>query len=117
FNDLLTGTAMRIKFDSAIFQVGGWLQSYEALAHPTQEGIGDDRNSFGVVTGASVGTHWPARPVLVGRWGFNDPGDEGSSVAMMGNHQYDAGERLGDVILVSEQPVGQGKIVVFGDTS
>jgi hypothetical protein len=117
FNDLLKSTAMRVRFDSALFAVGGWLNSYEALAHPTNEGIDDDRNTFGVVTGASVKTDYPAYPLLLGRWGWNDPGDEGSGLAMMGNHRYDPGERLGDLVLVSEQPLGKGKIVVFGDTS
>jgi hypothetical protein len=117
FNDLLKSTAMRVRFDSALFAVGGWLNSYEALAHPTNEGIEDDRNTFGVVTGASVMTDYPACPLLLGRWGWNDPGDEGSGLAMMGNHRYDPGERLGDLVLVSEQPLGKGKIVVFGDTS
>ena len=34
FNDLLRNSQMRVKFDSAVFTVGGWLQSYEPLAHP-----------------------------------------------------------------------------------
>jgi hypothetical protein len=36
---------------------------------------------------------------------------------MMGNHRYDAGERLGDLVLAAEQRVGKGRILVFGDTS
>jgi hypothetical protein len=36
---------------------------------------------------------------------------------MMGNDRYDPGERLGDILLAAEQPVGKGNIVVFGDTS
>ena len=31
-NDVLEPTAMRVPFDSAIFAIGGWLHSYEALA-------------------------------------------------------------------------------------
>ncbi|MHB1034609.1 MAG: DUF4350 domain-containing protein [Pirellulales bacterium] len=117
FNDVLEHTAMRVPFDSATFEVGGWLQSYDAMAHPATAGIRDEKNQFGVVIGASVEAHWPARPLLIGRWGFNDPGDPGNGEAMMGNHRYDSGERLGDVLLAAEQPVGKGKIVVFGDTS
>lgn len=117
FNQLLEPTHLRIRFDSATFAVGGWLQTYEVMAHPTTAGIADDRNQFGVVIGSSVDTRWPARPLLMGRFGWADPGDEGSDAAMMGNHRYDAGEPLGDLVLAAEEPVGQGKVIVFGDTS
>jgi hypothetical protein len=117
FNELLAHTAMTIEFDSATFAVGGWLQSYEAIHHPMTAGIGDEQNEFGVVIGASVGVRWPARPILVGRWGWADEGDETSARAMMGNDRYESGERLGDVVLAAEQPLGRGRIVAFGDTS
>ena len=116
FNEVLGPTAMRVRFDSATFEVGGWLQTYQAMAHPATAGIPDDRNQFGVVIGASVAAGWPARPMLVGRWGWNDPGDQGGN-AMMGNHRYDSGEKLGDLLLAAEQPLGKGLVIAFGDTS
>lgn len=156
FNDLLKSTAMRVRFDSGLAAVGGWLNSYEALAHPASAGVADDQNQFAAVTGASVETRWPARPILVGRWGWTEPGDnrdpEGNP-SMMGDHHYGGGEKrtllppgkrryvlfdagwerrtdlnkdnpevilpekLGDVVLAAEQPVGEGRVVVFGDTS
>jgi len=117
FNEVLAPTALRVRFDSATFAVGGWLHSYETISHPVTTGIPDDRNQFGVVIGASVQTRWPARPLLIGRWGWADPGDEASERAMMGNGRYDSGERLGDVVLAAEQPLGQGRVIAFGDTS
>ena len=117
FNEALAPTAMQVQFDSATFAIGGWLHSYEALSHPATAGIRDDQNQFGVVIGASVGAHWPARPILVGRWGWADYGDQASTRAMMGNDRYDAGEKLGDLVLAAEQPMGKGRIVAFGDTS
>jgi hypothetical protein len=117
FNEVLEPTAMRVRFDSAVFEVGGWLQSYQALAHPTSAGIGDAENEFGAVIGASVDARWPARPLLIGRWGWADPGDVAAGPSMMGNDRYDPGERLGDLVLAAEQPLGRGKIIVFGDTS
>jgi len=116
FNDVLKGTGMEVPFDSATYAVGGWLQSFEALAHPVTLGMADDRNQYGIVIGASVAVRWPARPVIVGRWGWSDGGDE-AGPAMMGDHAYNAGEKLGDMVLVAEQRVGDGRIVVFGDTS
>ena len=114
---LMSDTQLRIRFDAAEFAVGGWLQSYEPLAHPATTGMRDDRNQFGVVIGASVECHWPARPLLVGRWGWIDEGDPGTGPAMLGNHVYDPGEKLGDMILAAEQSYGRGRIVAFGDTS
>lgn len=117
FNEVLAPTKMRVRFDSATFAVGGWLQSYEKISHPITTGIDDSRNQFGVVIGASVAARWPARPLLMGRWGWADPGDEASERAMMGNGRYDPGERLGDVVLAAEQTLGKGRVVAFGDTS
>jgi len=117
FNDVLGPTSMRVAFDCATFAVGGWLQSYEAMIHPTTVGIPDDRNQLGIVIGASLQAGWRARPIAVGRWGWSDLGDEGSSRAMIGNERYDPGEKLGDLLLAAEQPVGKGKVIAFGDTS
>lgn len=120
FNDVLVPTAIRVPFDSAEFAVGGWLHSYESLSHPTTAGLTDDQNLFGVVIGASVEARWPAWPLLIGKWGWNDFGDTHSpttGAAMMGDTKYNPGERLGDVVLVAEQQLGQGRVVVFGDTS
>ena len=117
FNEVLQPTAMRVVFDSATFEVGGWLQSYEALSHPSTLGLPDDYNEFGVVIGASMRARWPAKPLLAGRWGWGDPGDPAAGRSMMGNHIYDPGERLGDVLLAAEQRVGKGRVIAFGDTS
>lgn len=117
FNEVLEPTSIRVEFDSGTFAVGGWLQSYQAIAHPATAGVPDDSNQFGVVIGASLQTNWPARPLLIGRWGWSDIGDQGSSRAMMGNDHYDPGEKLGDIILAAEQPLGKGRIIAFGDTS
>jgi hypothetical protein len=116
FNEVLADTSMRVRFDSATFTIGGWLQSYHTAAHPTTAGIDDERNRFGSVIGASMSANWPAAPLLVGRWGWADPGEIGGS-AMMGNGKYNPGEKLGDVILAAEQPYGKGRIIAFGDTS
>ena len=75
FNDALKPTAIHVNFDTAEFAVGGWLHSYEALAHPITAGIRDEQNEFGVVIGASLDVRFPARPVLIGRYGWASPGD------------------------------------------
>jgi len=119
FNELLasTGTPIRVAFDCSEFAVGGWLQSYEALAHPASAGLDDAQNVFGPVVGGTLEVRWPAWPLLVGRFGWSDWGDPISDDSKMGNVRYDAGERLGDVVLAAETSVGRGRVVVFGDTS
>ena len=117
FNEVLAPTAMQVQFDSGTFAVGGWLQSYESISHPMTAGVGDDRNQFGVVIGASLDVDWPARPLLIGRWGWSDWGDQGSGRAMMGDGDYGPGEKLGDLIVAAEQPFGKGRVIAFGDTS
>ena len=114
FNDVLTPTAMQVRFDTAVTRAGNWEQSYEVLAHPATAGIDDSRNHFGVQLGSSIRTSWPARPVLVGRWGWSDPG---SDAVLTGGPYYSAGKPLGDLVLAAEQRLGQGRVVVLGDTS
>lgn len=117
YNTLLEDTRMQVLFDSATFAVGGWLHSFEMVAHPVTLGVKDDRNQPGIVIGASVQAQWPAYPVVLGRWGWSDWGDLGKGPSYMGNGHYNAGERLGDLVLAAEQRYGRGRIVVFGDTS
>ena len=116
FNAVLQPTRIRVQFDCAEFAVGGWLQSFTTLSHPTTLGIPDDRNELGIVIGGSLDARWPAFPVAIGRWGWSDWGDRGGN-AFMGNRAYDAGEKLGDIVLVAEQRLGKGRVLVFGDTS
>jgi hypothetical protein len=52
------------------------------------------------------------RPMLVGRWGYSDPG---SDAILTGVHRPDPGERLGDLVLAAESRVGAGTVVVLGD--
>src|SRR5207249_8850381 len=66
--------------------------SYEQISHPTYLGLRDDRNQLGVVIGASVNAKFPAEPYIVGRWGYNDPGDDGSSAAMMRSEERRVGK-------------------------
>ena len=54
FNDVLPPRSLQVLYDSATFAIGGWLHSFEALAHPITAGVGDDRNQFGIVIGASL---------------------------------------------------------------
>ncbi|MHC4176743.1 MAG: DUF4350 domain-containing protein, partial [Planctomycetota bacterium] len=114
FNDLLKPTKMRVRRDTAVSETANWEHSCEALAHPATAGIGDRRNRFGLTSGASIQVGWPARPLLVGRWAWSDPG---SGALGTGAAEYEPGEKLGDLALAAEQPLGRGTVVVLGGTS
>ena len=114
FDDVLEPTAMRVRFDTAISQIGQWEQAYQSIAHPATTGIGDRRNRFGIMMGSSIDVGWPARPLLVGRWGWSDPGSDSVETR---SYRLDAGERLGDLVLAAEQRLGSGRVVVLGDTA
>jgi len=114
FNDVLRPTAMQVRYDTAVTRTGNWEQSYQVLAHPVTAGLDDQRNRFGFELGSSIRTRWPARPVLVGRWGWSDPGNDAVTT---GVSYYNAGELLGDLVLAAEQPFGNGRVFVLGGTS
>jgi len=114
FNDLLEATAMEVRYDTVSPLSGKWEQSYQAFSHPATLGLDDLRNRFGFQRGSSIQLHWPARPILLGRWGWSTPG---SDAAQRKSTQYEEGLALGDIVLAAEQDFGKGKIVVIGDMS
>ena len=78
-NDVLAPTAMRVPFDSALFAIGGWLHSYDALAHPTSAGIGDEvepvrRGHRRERGGPLAGPPALGRPLGLGRPGRREQG-------------------------------------------
>lgn len=114
FNEVLEPTKMRVRRDTAIAETDHWEHACQALSHPAAAGIGDRRNRFGLTMGSSIAVRWPARPLLVGRWAWSEPGSHALRTGAAG---YDPGEKLGDLVLAAEQPLGQGTVVVLGDTS
>ena len=122
FNDVLeaVGAGMDVRFDSATYETDNWQHACQPIPHPATVGIGDGRNRFGIARGSSIkdkdedDVRWPARPILVGSWGWSDPG---SDAALTGLSRYDTGEKLGDLVLAAEQPLGGGTVVVLGDAA
>lgn len=111
-NQILEPCAMRVRFDTAIPATLSWQSALDVMAHPATSGIGDDRNHFGFMLGSSIRTSWPARPLLVGRYGWSDPGPD---AALNLSEHLDAGEPLGDVVLAAQQPLGKGTVAVLAD--
>jgi hypothetical protein len=114
FNQLLEPTAIRVRQDVAISATGGWQQASLPLAHPAMSGLDRPRNRAGTDSGASLAIGWPAVPLLVGRWGWSDPG---SDAALTNVFRWEGGEQLGDLVLAAEQEYGRGTVIVLGDSS
>lgn len=118
-NDILQPYSIGYNFDSADWFVGGWLHSYQYASHPITVGMRDDMNDAGSVIGASLYVKPPAFPLVIGKYGYSDPGNElgGGQRGYLGNLNYDPGEPMGDIVLCAAQHHGKGKVLVFGDTS
>ncbi len=121
-NEPLRTTDIAFAFDSAYYFIGGWLHSVDYAPHWVVAGLGDATNEAGLVVGASLEVRYPAAPLVVGRYGFSDPGVHPSqptarSRGFMQSGSYDPGEVLGDRVLAAVQEVGAGRVAVLGDTS
>lgn len=113
YNDVLAPLGMPVRFDTAISQNEAWRHGM-LTGHPAALGLGDDRDRFGMGAAATVRLPWNASPVLVGRWGWSDPG---SDFFLSGMARWDADERLGDLVLAAERRLGAGRVVVLGDNA
>jgi len=117
-NEPIQRSDIRFVFDSADYFVGGWLHSLAFWQHPVTAGLSDHTNESGSVVGASLDIRYPAAPLVIGRYGYSDPGEPANEHrGYLGNMDYDPGEPLGDRVLVAAQQVGRGRVAVIGDTS
>jgi hypothetical protein len=116
FNTLLGPLGIKFHFDSAYKARETW-RGCQAAA-PDLVACSWDEENPGVAVGASLELSGNARPLLVGRYAFSDAGmRENVMGSFLGNYQYDAGEQVGDIVLVATKTYGRGRIVVWGDTS
>lgn len=118
-NTLLSPVGIRYRFDAAlpVDDTLKWLTSTKLLYHPLNEPfISPYQLQYGV--GASLDVTYPAFPLIIGTTALSDTGNQSNSdIAYLGDYDYNKGEQLGDVILVAAAYYGQGKVLVFGDTS
>ncbi|MCX6879564.1 MAG: hypothetical protein NTW21_38035 [Verrucomicrobia bacterium] len=119
-NEMLAPTHISFNNDSAQFFPQGWFHSYRFPQGTPFATLRDDaENRPGILVGASLKLGVPAQPLVVGRFGYSDwgldapVGDRG----YLGDFKYQPSERLGDLVLVAGEVHGQGKVLVFGDTS
>ncbi|MDD4785679.1 MAG: hypothetical protein PHO07_00785, partial [Pirellulales bacterium] len=113
FNEVLQPLGMEVRFDTTVSETESWRQAIAAAAHPATLGLRGDRDRFGMAMAASIDISRRACPILVGRWGWSDPG---SDFLLTNRAAWDAGERLGDLVLAAERRVGRGRVITLGDS-
>jgi hypothetical protein len=118
-NELLNPVGISFRFDAALplDDTNKWLTCTRLLQHPITIPLQTaDELQYGV--GASLSISATAYPVIIGTYALSDQGNQSSAdLAYLGDYTYNQGEQLGDVILVAAAYYGQGKVLVFGDTS
>lgn len=109
-NPLLAATRMRVRRDVALSGCNSWEPAGHRVGHPAvRRGLAD--SILAEDGGASIELGWAAWPIVVGRWGWSDPGGD----ALLTNAaRCERGERLGDLVLAAEQRVGRGTVLVMG---
>ena len=118
-NELLTPVGIRYRFDAALpfDEKFKWLTCIHLLHHPiTASLMSLDELQYGI--GASLDLSESAFPIIIGSSVLSDKGNRlNSDIAYLGDYEYNKGEQLGDVILAAGAYYGNGKVLVFGDTS
>ncbi len=116
-NDLIAPFSMKLKFDTALPVTSGWVHSLEKRPHPITRGMKEDHEA-GIWVGASLKISPPARPVIIGKYGWADIGNYMNiKRAYLGDYRRGSDEQFGDIVLVAESVYGKGRVMVFGDTS
>lgn len=119
-NDLLGPSHIRLHNDSAQFYPQGWFNSYRIRQGTAYSSLTDPaENRLSILVGSSLALQPPARPLILGRFGYGDWGraEEDPERGWLGDFEYQVNERLGDLVLVAGEQVGKGKVLVFGDTT
>ncbi|HEX7344086.1 MAG TPA: hypothetical protein VF398_07470, partial [bacterium] len=124
-NRLLKPYGIELNFDSAKPLRTGWAGSMIGAEHPLITNLGIDRleptgtdAATQIWIGASLKVAPPGRPLIIGRDGFSDIGNEKNEKdGFLGDFRYKVNERLGNLVLLAEARSGNGKVLVFGDTS
>ncbi len=118
-NSLLEPVGIKFKFDSAIPIKQHWSSSYTLLNHPINDGIYNN-NDLSISVGASLETDVTKSsfPIILGKGGFSDIGNYlNVDRSYLGDYELNPGEQLGNIILAAGAYYGNGRVVVFGDTS
>ncbi|HPP51330.1 MAG TPA: hypothetical protein PK777_00160 [Thermoguttaceae bacterium] len=114
--ELLAEWGIKFRYETGVPVWGDWAEGLLLVSHPAVFPLAQARHPLqkslvGWDRPGSLELHWPASPLLVGLWGYGDPGREAAQSDFL--PRYDPGERLGDVVLAAETRLGLGRVVVL----
>lgn len=115
-NHLLEPVNIKFRFDSA-FTATRWFNAYELFPHPMTVSLDYSNDTLQHSTGASLDIAPPASPIINAKFAFSDKGNYANNNGYLGDYLYQPGEQFGDLAVVAGATYGNGKVVVFGDTS
>lgn len=118
-NNLLEPVDIRYRFDAAlpIDKNFKWIPCYHLLNNPVSYKI-DSLDEIQISVGASLDVSYPSFPMIVGKYGLSDHGNRSNEKgAFLGDYKYNPDEQIGDIVLTAGSYYGEGKVMVFGDTS
>ena len=115
-NALFDRVNISLNFDSAIPLRSEWQsQEFTSVDFATMDQFLTVDTQIRI--GASLEVRPPAWPLIVGRDGFSDKGNPENPNGSLGDMVYTVDERAGDIILAAGAQYGDGKVMVFGDTT
>ena len=116
-NALLEPWGIRLRDDSAVStDPGGWWTGTIAASDHPAAGPRFAGPDYGVSVGASLDVAAPAVPLLSGRTAFSDAPDR-QRQGGLGDLQRQPEDRHGGLTLAALAEPGDGRVLVFGDTS
>ncbi len=109
-NDLLTPTAMSFRDDTANSLTERWEDNLDSAPHAATASSSPGRADFSLDRAASIRVSWPAGPLLVGRWAWDELGTDPDRPDAL---PYSPGNRLGNLVLAAQQNAGRGTVVTL----
>ena len=117
YNDLLKPFNIEFNFDCGIPFVDHWDRGIEYRPHYITQRLNNNSES-NIGIGATLNINNRSNPIIIGKYGFSDKGNsKNNNNGFLGDMLYSTNENAGDLVLVAEQFYGNGKVLVFGDTS
>jgi len=113
-SEVLQPVSIAVRRDAAVSQTKSWFGSMRALEHPATTWACPPTARPWSDAGASLDVRWPARPLLVGVWGWSAPEQ---AATWADSQSFQPGAKLGDLVLAAEQQVGAGRVIVLGDNT
>ena len=101
---------MSFRDDTANSLTEHWEDNLQAAPHAATASSNPGRSHFSFDRPASIRVSFPAGPLVVGRWAWDELGTDPDRPDALA---YIPGNHLGDLVLAAQQNVGRGTVVVL----